>query len=85
MICEKKTYDTEEGELIRIETFMRSCDTLDFDILTYVLQGNISYQNISELLFITENTLKYRIKRLKELLGVSHKSEMTALLSKYMI
>lgn len=85
MICEKKTDDTEEGELIRIETFMRSCDTLDFDILTYVLQGNISYQNISELLFITENTLKYRIKRLKELLGVSHKSEMTALLSKYMI
>lgn len=85
MISEQKTSDIEEGELIRIETFMRNCDTLDFDILTYVLQGNISYQNISELLFITENTLKYRIKRLKELLGVSHKAEMIALLSKYMI
>lgn len=85
LVNEKDTFDAEERELIKIEHFLRSCDSIDLDVLSYLLQENVSYSIISELLFITENTLKYRIKRLKECFGTVHKSEMLALLKKYYI
>ena len=85
MVKEKDTFDTEERELIKLECFLRSCDSLDLDILSYILQENIGYSMISELLYITENTLKYRIRRMKERFGTVHKSEMVALLKKYII
>ena len=85
LVKEKDTSDIEERELIKIEIFLRSCDSLDLDILSYILQEKVSYSIISELLYITENTLKYRVKRMKERLGTVHKSEMIALLKKYFI
>lgn len=42
---------------------LRKCDETDFKIIT-MLQKNIRYADISDSLFISDGTLKYRIKKL---------------------
>lgn len=90
--CEKKVFtdvedkkfysDIEMNELLRIENMLRLCDDMDSEIINS-LMCSLSYEEIAEKLFCALNTVKYRVKKLKEGCGCSSKKEMIDLICKY--
>ncbi len=72
--------DTELSELMRIEHLLSECDETDIKILR--LLGD-SADEIAENTFLSDNGVKYRIKKMKKICGVESKREIPLLLSKY--
>ena len=55
--------DKDIADIQSLEKMLRQCDETDKNIITY-LQRNFSYGKISELLFISEGAVKYRVKKI---------------------
>ena len=72
--------DTELGELMRIEQLLSECDETDFKILRLLSENNA---DIGESTYLSDNGVKYRIKKMKRICGVASKSEIPVLLEKY--
>lgn len=74
--------DKEMYEMILVENMLRSCDELDLKLLDAVLKGD-SYETAAENCFISQNTVKYRIKKLMNLCKTENKKEFINLIKKY--
>jgi hypothetical protein len=72
--------DAELGELMRIEQLLSECDETDFKILRLLSENNA---DIGESTYLSDNGVKYRIKKMKRICGVTSKSEIPVLLEKY--
>lgn len=84
-LCDEKFYsDSEINDMIRIENMLLQCDDTDSEILNLLLSGN-SYEEISEIVFCALNTVKYRVKKMKENCNCERKNEMIDLIKRYSI
>ncbi len=74
--------DSDVSEMMKIENFLVRCDDTDFRIIRGILDGN-SYADIGEKVYISENAVKYRVKRMLTSLSIESKSEFSALMKTY--
>ncbi|MBQ8311428.1 MAG: winged helix-turn-helix transcriptional regulator [Clostridia bacterium] len=72
--------DEELAELMRIEQLLSECDETDFKILQLLSENNA---DIGESTYLSDNGVKYRIKKMKRICCVASKSEIPTLLEKY--
>lgn len=79
---EKYYSDLEIDEMIKVETLLNSCDSADLQLLRGILAGK-TYAVLAEELFMSTNGIKYKLKNMFQLCGVSARVEFVALLKKY--
>ena len=81
--------DSTVASLLPLGNLLASCDASDLEILSFLAKG-LSYEEIAERLYMSENGVKYRTKRFIKLCGesgaegISGKKEFSRFLSKYM-
>lgn len=78
----KNIADDEINEMLKIEKLLNTCDSTDKIIINGLLNKQ-SYENISRKCFLTENAIKYRIKKLLTDCRISDKSSLLKMLKKY--
>ena len=71
-------------EFFRVEAVLAGCDDLDLSILRGLAAG-ARYEELAETLFVSVNTLKYRLKKLMSAARVHDRRELAALMAKYEI
>ncbi|MBQ3084235.1 MAG: substrate-binding domain-containing protein [Clostridia bacterium] len=71
-------------EFFRVEAVLAGCDDLDLSILRGLADG-ARYEELSEALFISVNTLKYRLKKIMAAARVHDRRELAELMMKYEI
>ncbi len=74
--------DKTVNEIINIENLLNDCEEIDFCILKFIIEEK-TYEEIASLLFSSENTVKYRAKRMMKLLKIDSKPEFAKLISQY--
>ncbi|OQY32836.1 MAG: hypothetical protein B6241_09980 [Spirochaetaceae bacterium 4572_59] len=74
--------DEDIKDLIRLEELFTQCRKCDVSILKGLEEG-IRYSNLSENLNMSENTLKYRIRRMIDLSKCSSRQELLELINKF--
>lgn len=72
----------ELSEIQRLEKMLKKCDGTDFKIID-MLSKNMRYADISDALYISDGTLKYRIKKLLTSSECESVKEMLHLYSEY--
>ena len=72
--------DEELSELLRIERLLSECDETDLTILRLLARGE---SDIASEAYLSDNGVKYRIKKMKRITGVESKREIPVLLEKY--
>lgn len=70
-------------KLSKSELLLKKCDYVDRQIIDLLIK-NYKYSFIAEKCFISEYTVKYRIKNMMEICGISSKGEFVEFLNKYM-
>jgi hypothetical protein len=75
--------DPEVNEILGIEAFLTRCDELDLRIIDG-LKRSVPYERMAEDLSKSENTVKYRIKRMLSWLGRETREDLIALLGTYL-
>lgn len=75
--------DETVSDILKLEKLLESCDETDFKIIEFFMQNN-TYSYISEKCFIVETTVKYRIKKMKDICGVNTRTELSEFLYKYL-
>ena len=75
--------DPQLMEMLRIETLLSQCDETDVAIVDAILKGKTTLE-IENSCFIRETAVKYRIKKMKEICNAKSRSELRAVLSKYL-
>ncbi len=75
--------DEQIQKIFRAEKVISHCLPIDIEILQTLSEG-ISYSDAASRLYIAENTLKYRLKRMLELSECQTKKELLALVGKYL-
>ncbi len=74
--------DNELCEMMKLEKLFNISDTTDEIIIKSLLDG-LSYEEILNRCFLTENAVKYRIKKLLSECDIADKAELLSLLNKY--
>lgn len=74
--------DPESGQMLKIDKMLMDCDSIDMLLIGQLLNG-FSFAKISENLFVSPSTVKYRIKQLYKCCEVETKTEFLDLLNKY--
>lgn len=77
------TEDIQIKEIQSFEKLLRACDSTDFKIIDGLL-ANEPYSKIGELLYISESSVKYRIKRMLSSSGIEAPSKILELYTKYL-
>ena len=75
--------DPDVEKVLLVEKLLAGCDKLDISILREVLNKE-SYSKIAAKLFIAENTISYRIKKILSLAPDKTKEEVFALLAQFL-
>lgn len=75
--------DPEVKSFFSAESLLHSSDELDQGILDGLLAGE-TYPSIAERLYTSENVIAYRIKRMFRITGCKKKSDLIALLNRYL-
>ena len=75
--------DTDVKEIFHLEELISHCDPLDFDILKGIFR-RAKYTSLAEQLHSSENTIKYRVKRMIKLAHKENRDELLALLAEYL-
>lgn len=75
--------DPDVEKVLLVEKLLAGCDKLDISILREVLNKE-SYSKIAAKLFIAENTISYRIKKILSLAPDKTKEEVFDLLSQFL-
>lgn len=73
--------DPEIQDLAKLETLFNQCDETDFALLQ-LLPQEISYSSLAGQCFISETAVKYRVKKMQKLCGVSSREELVRFLEK---
>lgn len=74
--------DSEIDEMLKIETLFNTCSLDDLYLIEGVLK-NMTYSDMSNMLFISENGIKYRLKNMFKICDVYSKKEFITMLKKY--
>ena len=69
-------------ELTNVESMLANCDKMDINILILLLKDKSS-QEISNILYTSRGSVRYRIKCMVEGFGFETRSKMTLLLKRY--
>lgn len=75
--------DPEIVSILTFENMLTKCDKLDMQILIGIMQLS-TYSQLSERLFVSENVISYRIKRLCKLASINSKNELTEKANRYL-
>ncbi len=75
--------DDASERILAVENMLASCDKLDLQILSGLLH-KVSYNKMANGLFISENVIFYRIKRLTKAASVKNKEELITLVNEYL-
>ncbi len=75
--------DPEVEKVLLVERLLAGCDKLDIRILREVINKE-SYSKIAAKLFIAENTISYRIKKILSAAPEKSKEEVLSLLAKFL-
>lgn len=75
--------DPMVAPLIALETLVNQCDEVDFRIL-HLLAGGKTYPQIAEQCFVSEGTIKYRVRNMRAVVGVASTREVIELLERYL-
>lgn len=76
--------DPHVEEVFRFKALLTEMDELDLDILRELLRG-ARYFDMAESLHTTENTIKYRLKRMNTVMGLHDRAELLELAHSYLI
>lgn len=74
--------DNEMSELIRIENMLLSCDEIDSEIINLLMSG-YSYEEIAEKLYCALNTVKYRVRKMKDTCKCDSKRALVDMIKGY--
>ena len=92
---QKKAYDTltehttdffnhpQIQSIITFENMLTKCDKLDMQILIGLIKG-MTYIQLSECLFVSENVISYRVKRLCKLADLPSKTKLTESVNRFL-
>ncbi len=75
--------DEESQRILKVDGVLSKCDILDFQIISGLLRG-YPYNRISSGLFVSENVIFYRLKRMLKTADLPSKEDLTALLRAYL-
>lgn len=75
--------DPSVGLVMTAEKVLSRCDIIDLQILGSILKKE-HYNSIAEKLHVSENTVKYRIKRLMSAAGLDSRESLISLLRVYL-
>ena len=81
-ICnaDEKFYNDEEtSKLLKTEKMFHFCDEMDYIILA-LMAKDMSYEEIADSLFCSVNTVKYRVKKIKETCNCKSKAQLVDLI-----
>ncbi len=76
--------DQDVSELMTIENFLTRCDSTDINIISGIM-NNLSCADIGERLCISENAVKYRVRRMLTIVDVESKNEFRSLMQTYCV
>ncbi len=74
----------EIAEVRLVERMLQQVDEIDMEILYGILQKK-TYENISEELNLSLNSVNYRIRNIKEILGIDAVTELREMLERYLL
>lgn len=74
--------DQDVSELMRIENLLTRCDDTDIKIISGIL-NEMSYADIGERIYISENAVKYRVKRMLAGVNAQSKNDFKLLMKTY--
>ena len=72
----------QTGEIGRLERLLATSDLVNFKLM-YCLICGYNYDKMSEYCFISSETARYRVRKIKTALAVSQKREVAELVRKY--
>ena len=75
--------DPNINEIVQAEKLLEKCDSLDIEIVRSLINKE-KYIDIADKLHVSENTVKYRIKRLLTFAGLDSRSSLIELMKGYM-
>ena len=75
--------DPHINEIVLAEKLLEKCDSLDLDIIRSLINKE-KYINIADKLHVSENTVKYRIKRLLTFAELDSRTKLTELMADYL-
>lgn len=75
--------DTELNIITKIEHLLYKCDEIDLDYINSILKQE-ELHSFCERHYISEGALNYRIRKMCEFIGVQSKSELVAVLFKWL-
>jgi len=75
--------DPHVNEVLLAESVLSMCDPLDFEIIKSVTAGQ-RYADMAEKLHVSENTVKYRIKRILVACNLASRKELSAIMKAYL-
>lgn len=74
--------DADVRELMSIENFLTRCDDTDIKIISGIM-NEMSYADIGEKVYISENAVKYRVKRMLSCVSAQSKNDFKLLMKTY--
>ncbi len=85
-ICEQDIFynDDELAEMMKVEKLLNNCNSVDFSIINGLVQ-ELSIEKICENCFITEGTIKYRLKKILAECAIKDKKSLIQLYKKYIL
>lgn len=75
--------DPHINEIVLAEQLLEKCDSLDLEIMRSLIKRE-KYIDIADKLHVSENTVKYRIKRLLNFAKLDSRSALTELMKGYL-
>ena len=75
--------DPHINEIVLAEQLLEKCDSLDLEIMRSLVNRE-KYIDIADKLHVSENTVKYRIKRLLNFAKLESRSALTELMKSYL-
>lgn len=75
--------DEDVKRIFCLEDLISQCDKLDLSILKGIYLGK-RYSDLAETLFVSVNTIKYRVKRMIELADRENRNDLIKLVSEYL-
>ena len=76
--------DPHINRIVIAEQVLEKCDSLDLEIMRALINRE-KYIDIADKLHVSENTVKYRIKRLLNFAKIESRSELTELMKSYLM
>lgn len=67
------------NDLMHLENLLHTCDSIDYRLIAALLEGS-SQGEAAEQLFLTTDSIKYRVRKMRRLLGCESSQALTAFL-----